>query len=185
MLNKKIFILKKLFFFSIRFNLLNFLFLDNFFLYPYLKNKNLFFFDRKVFYNYFNLLINFCKFFELFFLANFKWSRFVLFSGLGFKKKLSKFNRFICLFIGDRHWLIIPYLENLIIFSFRRRNFIFFSNSKTTLYYFNNLFKSFSRTNIFKVKGYLDVRTRRRWLFVRRLKLRGLKAKLSKKQKLI
>ena len=72
MLNKKTFTLKKLFFFSIKFNLLNFLFLDNFFLYYYLKNNNLFFFNKKIFFNYFTLLINFCRFFELFFLANFK-----------------------------------------------------------------------------------------------------------------
>lgn len=34
---------------------------------------------------------------------NFFWYKFVLFSGLGFKKKISKLKNFIYLYIGDRH----------------------------------------------------------------------------------
>ena len=105
--------------------------------------------------------------------------------GLGFKKKISKIGNYLYIYIGDRHWLVLKIPKNIFFFPFRRRNFIIFSNSKTALYYFNNLIKELKFISIFKLKGFVDARTKRRWLFVRRLKVRGIKLKLSKKQKLI
>ena len=155
-------------------------------LFFFTKIKTFFFFSSNFLWELSNKIIylekihNFSKLMHL----KFKWFKFSLFMGLGYKKKISKLNNFLYLYIGDRHWLLLP-LNNFFIFTLRRRNLIMFSKSKTLLYYFNNLLKELKKKNIFKIKGFLDVRTRRRWIVVRRLKIRGVIIKLSKKQKLI
>ncbi len=161
----------------------------NFYFFLFFKKINfifqLYFFNKKNDYFYYHNHLKNLKNFSLSKNIKFRWFKFVLFSGLGFKKKISKLKNFLYLYIGDRHWLVLKIPKNIFIFPFKKRNLIFFSNSKISLFYFNNLLKELKKESVFKVKGFLDVRTKRRWLFVRRLKIKGLKTKLSKKQKLI
>ena len=180
-LNKKL-IFKKIYYKKINFFYFYAFLLQNFFLIKFIFNTN--FFSTNLNMNFFLFLLkNF--FYNNLFLINFKWFKFSLFSGLGFKKKIGKKGDYIYIYIGDRHWLVFKIPKNFFFFTFRRRNFIIYSNSKTKLYYFNNIIKELKFISIFKLKGYVDARTLRRWLFVRRLKIKGIKLKLSKKQKLI
>jgi hypothetical protein len=67
----------------------------------------------------------------------------------------------------------------------KKRNFIFISKSKGKLkedYYF---FSGLRQPYIYKMKGFLDHRVRRKFIFIRRLKLKGVKTKLSKKQQML
>jgi len=64
----------------------------------------------------------------------------------------------------------------------KKRNFIFFSTSKNSFAVDYNFFSSLRKPYVYKMKGFLDRRVRRRFLFVRRIKIRGLIMKLSKKQ---
>lgn len=53
---------------------------------------------------------------------------------------------------------------------------------------FNNLYAFFSslrKPYVYKMKGFIDARVKRRFLFVRRIKIKGVKAKLSKKQMML
>jgi hypothetical protein len=67
----------------------------------------------------------------------------------------------------------------------RRRNFIFFSHDKGSFLHDYSFFSSLRKPYVYKMKGFLDARVRGRFLFVRRIKIRGVKTKLSKKQKLL
>lgn len=67
----------------------------------------------------------------------------------------------------------------------RRRNYVFFSLSKSALRNDYNFFSSLRKQYIYKMKGFLDARVRGRFLFVRRIRIAGVRTKLSKKQKLL
>lgn len=76
-----------------------------------------------------------------------------------------------------------PYIT--FFYLLKRKSIILFTKYKNILKYYISNFKSFIIESIFKLKGVLDVRLRRRWVFMRRVKIRGLKIKLSKKQKFL
>jgi hypothetical protein len=83
-----------------------------------------------------------------------------------------------------------PKIQNF-IFNIRARNIIIFTQNKSTLNYFKSLVKCLRKESLFKTKGFIFKRTliRRRMprsiIFARRIKIKKLKLKLSKKQKLI
>jgi hypothetical protein len=118
-------------------------------------------------------------------LAGFRWYRFVLFSGLGYKRRLSKTHRIMFIYIADRHWLGYRLQQGSTIVGVRRRNFIFYAPAKAGIAKTYDFFTSLRKPNIYKTKGFLDTRVRAKFLFVRRLKIRGLRIKLSKKQKML
>lgn len=111
-----------------------------------------------------------------------KWFRFVLFSGLGYKRRFHSNKRIMFTYIGDRHWILYKFPESSVVIPTKKRNFIFFSSSKNSFAEDYNFFSSLRRPYVYKMKGFLDRRVKRRFLFVRRIRLRGLKMKLSKKQ---
>jgi len=135
-------------------------------------------------FNIFNNLIYFNNFFFLYY----KFYRYFTFVGLGFKKRLFPTfmkDRFF-LYFGHRHWIVFLIPKELIFFYLvKRKNIILFSKIKFLLQIFLANFKSFCKENFFKLKGVLDVRLKRKWYFMRRVKIRGLKIKLSKKQKIL
>lgn len=67
----------------------------------------------------------------------------------------------------------------------KRRNFAIFSTSKGLIDVYTQFFRNLQVTAVYKLKGYLDVRVRKKFLFVRRIKISGVKTKLSKKQKML
>jgi hypothetical protein len=88
-------------------------------------------------------------------------------------------------YVGDRHWIIYKLKDTFGIFSNRRRNYIFFSKTKSHFIQDYEFFCSIKKPQVYKMKGFLDTRVRGRFLFVRRIKIRGVKTKLSKKQQLL
>ena len=115
----------------------------------------------------------------------FKWFRFVLFSGLGYKRRIYNRQKTMFTYIGNRHWILYKFLNPSFIIPIKRRNFLFFSSSK---HWFNSSFSFFSslqKPYIYKMKGFLDSRVRQRFVFVRRIRLKGIKTKLSKKQQML
>lgn len=115
----------------------------------------------------------------------FKWFRFVLFSGLGYKRKIFKKENIMFTYIGDRHWILYKFLNPTFIFPIKRRNFLFFSPAKNWFNLDYNFFSSLRRPYVYKMKGFLDARVKRRFIFVRRLRIKGIKTKLSKKQQML
>lgn len=89
------------------------------------------------------------------------------------------------MYIANRHWLGYRLQQNSLIVPVRRRNFIFFASAKAGLTKTYDFFSSLRKPYIYKTKGFLDTRVRAKFLFVRRLRIRGLKLKLSKKQKML
>jgi len=176
-LNNSIFLLYLLFINKLYFNFLPWI---NF----VLQKKN-YYFIFKYFYSFFqNIFVYFFKYKYL----EYRFFKFFIFVGLGFRRRrfsLFRPNHFF-LYFGHRHWItfLIPHYLTF-IYVIRRRSFAIFSKQKFLLKLFISNFKLFSRENAFKIKGFLDIRSKRRWLFMRRLKIRGIKLKLSKKQKFL
>ena len=149
-----------------------------------------FFLNKNKFSFYINYFLNFIKLISLKYIyyLNYKFFKFFAFVGLGFKKRVHPELHYahFFLYFGHRHWIIFKIPD---IFSFiyiiRRRSLVIFSRYKFMVQLFSTNFKSFLRENAFKIKGFLEVHTKRRWLFMRRLRIRGLKVKLSKKQKFL
>jgi len=117
--------------------------------------------------------------------TGFKWCRFVLFSGLGYKRRMLKSERVLFAYIGDRHWINYKFFNYVTVCPSRRRNFIFFAKNKGSFNKDYNFFSSLRQQNVYKMKGFLDTRVRGRFLFVRRIKIRGIRTKLSRKQQLL
>lgn len=115
----------------------------------------------------------------------FTWFRFVLFSGLGYKRRLLRSSKVMFSYIGDRHWILYKFGSSSLVGPNRRRNFIFFSYDKSNFLHDYAFFSSLQKSYVYKMKGFLDTRVRGRFLFVRRIKIRGVNTKLSKKQKLL
>lgn len=131
---------------------------------------------------FFRIFRNYTFYFPL---IGFRWFRFVLFSGLGYKRRMFKRFKLIFVYIGDRHWILYKFGNNSFVGPHRRRNYVFFSNSKSFLRNDYNFFSSLRKQYVYKMKGFLDARVRGRFLFVRRIRIAGVKTKLSKKQKLL
>lgn len=166
----------------------NFLWTNHPFKLPFfIRPSFIFFLNNKV-----NLISLQIYFYSLFSRMNiyipfyhFKWYRFVLFSGLGYKKKYFKKQKVMFSYIADRHWILYKFTNQSSAIAVKKRNFIFISKSKGKLkedYYF---FSGLRHPYIYKMKGFLDHRVRRKFIFIRRLKLRGVKTKLSKKQQML
>ena len=115
----------------------------------------------------------------------FKWFRFVLFSGLGYKRRFYNRQKTMFTYIGNRHWILYKLLTPSFIVPIKRRNFFFFSPSKNWFNSSYSFFSSLQKPYIYKMKGFLDSRVRQRFVFVRRIRLRGIKTKLSKKQQML
>lgn len=113
---------------------------------------------------------------------NLRWFRIVLFSGLGYKRKLHRAENLIFSYVADRHWIIYKLSKSSTILPIKRRNFLFLSLSRFDINSSFSFFSTIHKPYVYKVKGFLDYRIKRRFIFVRRLRLRGVKAKLSKKQ---
>lgn len=149
---------------------------------------NLFFSTSKVllstlFENSKKLLINYA-FFSSFY--GFNWFRFVLYSGLGYKRRFYKKYRIMFAYIGHRDWILYKVLNMSNIVPVKRRNYVFFSRAKGALLGDYNFFSSLNKKPpLYKMKGFLDARVKGRFLFVRRIKIRSIYTKLSKKQKLL
>lgn len=67
----------------------------------------------------------------------------------------------------------------------RRRNYVFISSSKGAFLKDYDFFSGLRTPYIYKMKGFIDARIKGRFLFVRRIRIRGVKTKLSKKQQLL
>lgn len=109
----------------------------------------------------------------------------MLFSGLGYKRRFSKKYRIMFAYTGDRHWILYKFSPRSFVVPVRRRNFIFFSNSKGKFVRDYSFFSFLRKGPVYKMKGFLDTRVRGRFLFVRRIKIKGIRTKLSKKQQLL
>lgn len=153
------------------------IFRKNLLIYKFFKNKFLykdFLSMQKTYLNYFNLLM--LKYF------NFNLFIFSFIIGLGYKRKINKDNTYLYIYLGDRHWSILPIPVDVLVFPVKKRSFIMLSNSKSVLTCFLNQLKNLKSENFYKIKGIFFVWSQRRWLNVRYIKIRFLKTKLSKKQ---
>lgn len=136
-----------------------------------------------LFTNFKKLLANY-SFFSSFY--GFNWFRFVLYSGLGYKRRLYRRYKVMFAYIGHRDWILYKFSPIGGVLPARRRNYTFFAKAKGTFLKDYNFFASLSkRPPLYKMKGFLDSRVRGRFLFVRRIRIRGAHTKLSKKQKLL
>lgn len=115
----------------------------------------------------------------------FRWSRFILFSGLGYKRRFYRKFGVIFNYIADRHWILYRFSPYSLVGAHRRRNFVLFSHYKGSFTKDYNFFSSLRRPYVYKMKGFIDSRVKGRFLFVRRIKIRTVRTKLSKKQKLL
>jgi hypothetical protein len=118
-------------------------------------------------------------------LLGFSYYRIILYSGLGFKKKLNKTRGVLMLYTGNRDWVFIPVSSWVKFFPIKRRNFGVVSSSKGLVDSELRFFRTLQKTALYKLKGFLDARVRGKFLFVRRIKIASIKTKLSKKQKLL
>lgn len=114
-----------------------------------------------------------------------KYFKFLTFVGLGFKKRMRRLKKHIYLFFGHRHWIIFKIPLYFSIYLIKRKSIIMYSETKSKMSEFLSSFKNFKKESMFKIKGLFDMRSRKRWLFMRRIKVRGVRPKLSKKQKLL
>lgn len=156
-------------------------------------NQDLFFFNSlnfiktKIIWNFFksylvNKIENFAAYNPFF---KFKWFRVVLFSGLGYKRKFFSKMKLMLVYIADRHWILYKFDKFSVVLPTKKRNFIFFSTSKGWFSRDYGFFSDLRTHYVYKTKGFLDRRIKRRFLFARRIKLRGVKTKLSKKQQML
>lgn len=127
-------------------------------------------FSEKIFYNHY---------------FRFFWHRVVLFAGLGYKRKVYAKHRIMFSYIADRHWILYKFSQFSFVYPARRRNFIFLSQKKNDFVDDYTFFSSLRKPYVYKMKGFLDYRVKRRFIFIRRLRLRRIKTKLSKKQMLL
>jgi len=88
-------------------------------------------------------------------------------------------------YIADRHWILYKFGSLSTVVAPRKRNFLFVSSAKGSFSNDYNFFHSMRKPYIYKMKGFLDHRVRRKFIFIRRLKLRGVRTKLSKKQQML
>lgn len=149
-----------------------------------LNNKSLIYVRSKFI---FFLLERNYKFFFPKSLINFYFNtyRFILFSGLGYKKKIFKSSNLIFTYIANRHWIVFKLKKHQLIFPIKRRNFIIISSTKLGFNNLYNFFSSLQKPYIYKMKGFIDTRVKQRFLFVRRIRIKGIKTKLSKKQMML
>ena len=110
----------------------------------------------------------------------FSYYRFSFIVGLWFKKKINKRGGLFYLYLGNRHWIIIPVFPNLKIFPVKKRSVIFFSNSKTSLFKFIGVIKNLRLESSYKIMGIFTVRLFRRWLNVRYIRIKFLVTKKIK-----
>jgi len=118
-------------------------------------------------------------------LFGFIWNRFILFSGLGYKRRFSKRFEVMFNYVADRHWILYRFSPHSLIGPNKKRNFVLYSIYKGVFNKDYNFFSSLRRPYVYKMKGFIDTRVRGRFLFVRRIKIRSVRTKLSKKQKLL
>ena len=143
-------------------------------------NRDAFF---ALFLNFKNLVINY-SFFSSFY--GFNWFRFVLYSGLGYKRRFYRRYKVMFAYIGHRDWILYKFTNLAGVVPVRRRNYTFFARAKGAFLKDYNFFSSLSKyPPLYKMKGFLDSRVKGRFLFVRRIRIRGARTKLSKKQKLL
>jgi len=153
------------------------------FLSKFLNFEKLFFFKKKS--SLSHLLANFS--YSLFYnqYLRINWFRVVLFAGLGYKRKIFSSKRIMFSYIADRHWILYKFSPFSTVYPARRRNFIFLSQKKNDFTKDYTFFSSLRKPYIYKMKGFLDYRVKRRFIFIRRLRLRKIKTKLSKKQQML
>lgn len=108
-----------------------------------------------------------------------------MFSGLGYKRRLYKKYKILFAYSGDRHWVLYFLQQKNGILPNRRRNFIFLSLEKGGFSKDYDFFCFIKKPQVYKMKGFMDTRVKARFLFVRRIKIRGVKTKLSKKQQFL
>lgn len=145
------------------------------------------FFKTKLSWNFFQFyLINKIENFSIYnSIFRFKWFRVVLFSGLGYKRRFFSKFRLMMAYIADRHWILYKFHHFSVVLPTKKRNFIFFSTSKGWFSKDYGFFSDLRPHYVYKTKGFLDRRIKRRFLFARRIKLRGVRTKLSKKQQML
>jgi hypothetical protein len=97
---------------------------------------------------FFRVLLKSLKYFAYGFMKFF----FFLIIGLGFKKKTSRFN-FFYIFVGNRHWVRFNFCNNNLFFNIRKRNIIFFVETKQNLHYYLAVTKNMRKETAFKTKG--------------------------------
>jgi hypothetical protein len=88
-------------------------------------------------------------------------------------------------YIADRHWILYKFYNMAGVIPVRRRNYVFIASAKGAFVKSYDFFSSLRKPYIYKMKGFLDARIKGRFLFVRRIRIKGVKAKLSKKQQLL
>jgi hypothetical protein len=137
-------------------------FFQNGIFYHFYLNKNNYYFFLNFLYEYLT------KIFLYFFNYNFvtyKFFKFFIFVGLGFRKRIHPGIRknHLFLYFGHRHWVIFILPKELAFFYvLRRRSLVIFSKTKSLIQLFASNFKSFCRENAFKIKGFMDIRTKRK-----------------------
>ena len=157
------------------------------------QNKNYVFlpFKYKKFKNfYFSKQLNFYKK-NLFMYCGFSYAKVFMKVGLGFRKKYNRKNSIMFLNVVRRKIVVFKPPLNSFFLMVKRRSLYVFANTKRKLFYYIVKFKSMRKETIYKYKGiFTNVRVRmykrltKSILFARRIKIKKVKLKLNKKQKL-
>ena len=128
---------------------------------------------------------------NLFMYCGFSYAKIFLKVGLGFRKKYNKKNGIMFLNVVRRKIVVFKPFLNSFFLMVKRRSMYVFANSKRKLFYYIVKFKSMRKETIYKYKGiFITVRIRmykrltKCILFARRIKIKKIKLKLNKKQKL-
>jgi hypothetical protein len=113
--------------------------------------------------------------------------------GLGFKRKrkIKYKRRFLELYVGNRHRILCKLSTDSYLVLLKRSVIYFFSNLKKNIKLPVIKFRTAKHEAVFKIKGFFFNRFKiskvlaRTWAFARRVRFKKIKAKLSKKQKLL
>lgn len=139
---------------------------------------------------YFSKQINIYKK-NLFMYCGFSYAKVFMKVGLGFRKKYNRKNSIMFLNVVRRKIVVFKPPFNSFFLMVKRRSLYVFANTKRKLFYYIVKFKSMRKETIYKYKGiFTNVRVRmykrltKSILFARRIKIKRVKLKLNKKQKL-
>lgn len=128
---------------------------------------------------------------DLFMYCGFSYAKVFMKVGLGFRKKYNKKNSIMFLNVVRRKIVVFKPPLNSFFLMVKRRSLYVFASTKRKLFYYIVKFKSMRKETIYKYKGiFTNVRVRmykrltKSILFARRIKIKKVKLKLNKKQKL-
>jgi len=139
---------------------------------------------------YFSKQLNYYKK-NLFIYCGFSYAKVFMKVGLGFRKKYNRKNSIMFLNVVRRKIVVFKPPLNSFFLMVKRRSLYVFASTKRKLFHYIVKFKSMRKETIYKYKGiFTNVRVRmykrltKSILFARRIKIKKIKLKLNKKQKL-